>query len=71
LRKIGIAAPVVSENHIRLLRIALDIGTESALWERLWERYGHKHADYAHLIPELRGLRRMRKLIGPRAMSRF
>src|SRR5664280_579968 len=40
LPKIGIAAPVVSDDHIRLLRMALDIGTESALWERLWEHYG-------------------------------
>jgi hypothetical protein len=25
--------------------MALDVETESALWERLWERYGHRRTD--------------------------
>jgi len=25
--------------------IALCVRAETALWERLWERYGHKHPD--------------------------
>jgi len=38
--------PIRTEACVTPPSIALGARFKTALWERLWERYGHKHADW-------------------------